>query len=221
MTRPSRNLLRVWIVACTVGELLGFGVAGTLAALVFRAIPDPNRPGLAVLLVLGAVTAGLAEGALLGACQWWALVRLYPRLPARSWVAATAFAAGLGWLIGSLPSTLISLSGAPTSSNSEPSTLLLLLGSCVGGAVLGAIFGAIQRHVLRAHAEGTWRWILSNAAGWAVALPLSYLAGSSEFAARSAGFALATAVIAGTFMGALVALATAVALRTMPPAHSP
>jgi hypothetical protein len=219
MTRPGRTALGLWIAACTAGELLGFGVGGTLAAVVFRAIPDPNRPALAALLVLGAVAAGLAEGALLGACQWWALVRIYPRLRARDWMLASALAAAIGWFAGSLPSTVISLTGTGTAAGAEsaPSDLTLVLGSSAGGAVLGALFGAVQRHVLRSQAAGTWRWVVSNAAGWAAALPLSYLAGSSELAARSLGFALAAAAVAGTLMGFLVALATAVTLRAMDP----
>jgi hypothetical protein len=215
LTRPGRRALGAWILACTLGELLGFGLAGTIAAIVFRAIPDPNRPALAVLLVLGAVSAGIAEGALLGACQWHALVRIYPGVRARDWMAASALASGLGWLVGSLPSTLMSLSNAPATAASEPDPLVLVIGTFAGGAVLGALFGGIQRRVLRSHAAGTWRWVASNAAGWAAALPLSYLAGSSETAASSVALAWATAVVAGTLMGLLVALATAMALRTM------
>ena len=215
----DRLTVQRWIVTCTVGELLGFACAGTIAYFVFTGIPDPTSIGMALGLLLGCMLAGVAEGMSLGFAQWLALRRAFPKLEAKAWLRASVLAAAGGWTVGALPSTIISLLGSfpasRSSAQAEPSTLWIVLGSALGGAVLGAAFGAMQWRALRAHAAHAERWVVSNAIGWGLALPWSYVAGSSAFAAESTLHAVTAVALAGLAMGSSVALADWFALRGM------
>ena len=208
-----------WIFFCTLGEFIGFASAGGIAYVVFTSIPDPTTLGLACALLAGCVLAGIAEGLSLGLGQWWALRGKFPELRARAWLGASVAAAAGGWILGGVPSTLISLlgrdAGSAAEAATEPSLVWLVGGSALGGVALGAAFGAIQWRTLRRHAPAARRWIASNALGWGLALPWSYVAGSSASAARSPLHALAAAAFAGLAMGFTVAVANWYALRAM------
>jgi hypothetical protein len=211
--RPS---LFGWIVACTVAELVGFAGAALwawLALSLFGNEPASAAARLGVLALM--VLAGVCEGALLGALQWLALRRWFDTLPARGWIAATGTVAALGWLLGMLPSTLI---GGPSEGAAvEPPLSLVLLGAALFGGLAGALFGWAQWLVLRAHARPARRWIVANAAGWALGLPWSYLAGSLADVSASLAWAVSCGVLAGALMGLSVALATAYALARLEP----
>lgn len=205
-----------WIAACTAAELVGFGGAALwawLAVSLFGSDSASRAARLGVLALM--VLAGVCEGALLGALQWLALRRWFATLPARSWIAATVAVAGLGWLLGMLPSTLIGGSGEAAAL--EPPLSVVLLGAVLFGGLAGALFGWAQWLVLRAHARPARRWIAANAAGWALGLPWSYLAGSLADVSRSPAWAVGCGVLAGALMGLSVALATAYALARLEP----
>ncbi|AKF10861.1 hypothetical protein DB32_008010 [Sandaracinus amylolyticus] len=209
-----------WTIACTLGELLGFGVGGALGASAFIAIPDPTTLPLAAMLVLACVIAGLIEGAVLGGMQWLALRTTYRSLPARAWIATTALAGATGWLLGSLPPTLVSLLGAPTTGDApawDPDLVTTVLVSAALGAVLGAMFGAFQWLALRRHASGAARWIAGNACAWALALPWSYVAGGMASAATRPDVMIAIVAGTGVMMGATVALVSGLFLRRIAP----
>jgi hypothetical protein len=222
MSATTLSLVR-WTAACSLGELLGFGVAGMLGALAFGAIPDPTTVPLAVALVLACAGAGLIEGALLGLFQWLALRSTFPSISARAWAGTTALAGATGWILGSLPPTLVSLLGGPPADASaawDPGLLETIAVSGALGLVLGAMFGVFQWIVLRKHADHAHRWIGANALAWMVALPWSYVAGSSV-PASSAPIVLALVAIGtGVSMGLTVALITGLFLRRLAPRSS-
>lgn len=204
-----------WIVACTAGEMLGFGAAALWAWLALRLFgTDPvsleARAGVLALMVL----AGVCEGAVLAVLQWSVLRRLFPTLPLPPWIGATVFVAALGWFVGMLPSTLAAAS-ATSSDGVEPSMLLMLLGAAMFGAVAGCAFGFAQWLVLRRHTRRAASWIWANALGWALGLPWSYVAGSAASVSESVPISVLIGALAGALMGASVALVTAQALRHM------
>jgi hypothetical protein len=210
-----------WTAACSVGELLGFGIAGVLGALAFRAIPDPTTVPLALALVLACAGAGLIEGALLGVFQWLAMRSAFPSISARAWAWTTALAGATGWILGSLPPTLFSLLGAePTDASApawDPGLVETVLVSSLLGLLLGAMFGGFQWLVLRKHAERAHRWIGANALAWMVALPWSYVAGSSVPASSPPVVLGLVAIGTGASMGVTVALITGLFLRRLAP----
>jgi hypothetical protein len=215
----KRVSLARWVLACTAGELIGFGAAGAIAAFAFGAIPDPTTVPLAVLLILACVAAGLVEGATLGLFQWLAMRRAFPSLRARAWTSVTALAGATGWFLGALPATLVSLSGASQSAEAnagwDPGMFTTVLASSGMGLALGAMFGVFQWIVLRKHAVNAHRWILANALGWAIALPWSFVAGSSVAASSSPALVWGVAALAGVMMGLTVALVTGFFLRRL------
>jgi hypothetical protein len=215
---PAQPELPRWIGACAAGELLGFGAAALwawLAVSIFGSDPISLRARLGVLALM--VLAGVCEGCVLGLLQGSALRAWFPGLRAQRWVLATAAVAALGWLLGMLPSTLITGSGG-ASASLEPPLPWVLAGSALFGAAAGAVFGFAQWLVLRRHAYDARRWISANALGWGIGLPWSYLAGSLADVSRSLAFALLCALIAGTLMGLSVALLTGRALARIQPA---
>jgi hypothetical protein len=210
-----------WMVACTLGALIGFGVGGGLAAIAFGAIPNPATSGLASALVLACVGAGLIEGAVLGTFQWLALRKVFPSLTIGAWTSVTALAGATGWALGALPSIAMSLmipSDVPAPV-SEPSPAITIVGAVGLGLALGAMFGAFQWLALRKHAARASLWIPANAFGWGLAMPWSFAAGASVSAASSPLLAASAAALAGMAMGFTVALVTGCFLRTIR-AHS-
>jgi hypothetical protein len=215
-TGDSELPLARWIIACTLGELIGFGVGGGLAALAFVSIPDPTSGPLATALLLACVGAGLVEGAILGAFQWLALRSALPSLTIAAWSSVTALAGATGWALGSLPSIVMSLtSGADAPPATDPGLLVTLLAASALGLALGALFGAFQWIALRRHVRRGGSWIAANAIAWALALPWSFVAGGSIAAASSPVLAVSGAALAGAAMGLTVALVTGLFLRRM------
>ena len=97
----ARAFYRRWLGWTVAGEAAGFTAAAITGAL--AATHDlPTVPEFALL-----VGAGSIEGALLGAGQAIAMMRLQlpPRMLLR-WPVVTRVAAALAWLIGLLPSSI-------------------------------------------------------------------------------------------------------------------
>ena len=99
----------------------------------------------------------------------------------------------------------------------EPPLWLVLPGAALFGGLAGALFGWAQWLVLRRHAQPAQGWITANAAGWALGLPWSYLAGSLADVSSTPAVAVLYGVLAGALMGLSVALATARALTQLEP----
>ena len=139
----ARAFYRRWLGWTVAGEAAGFTAAAITGAL--AATHDlPTVPEFALL-----VGAGSIEGALLGAGQAIAMMRLQlpPRMLLR-WPVVTSVAAALAWLIGLLPSSI------PHIPWSSPVTWLL------GSALLLSIPTA-QYLLLRSviHTAGRWIWV--------------------------------------------------------------
>lgn len=209
----KRASLRDWVLACTAGELLGFGLAGGLAALAFTAIPDPSSAVDAVVLVAACIAVGLVEGATFGLFQWIVLRRMFPRLGARAWIAASAIAGAAGWFLGALPSTLVALFADPRGTPWDPSIAETVFLASACGVALGALLGAIQWTVLRRHAERARQWIAANAIAWGLALAWSFFVGS--IASRSPWLVWGASAAAGIAMGLTVAVITGLFLASL------
>ena len=161
-------MLERWITVTVLGEAIGFGGAMALGRGVIALVGEPDVGPMAELLVLGlSATAGLVEGACLGLAQWLVLRRVFPRLPLRHWVTATALGAALAWVIGM---------GAGSHAPSLPPPAPVLAAIVVAaGLVLGGLLGAAQALALRRHIAGVGRWILASAIGWMIGLLFAFI----------------------------------------------
>jgi hypothetical protein len=198
--RGSQGLWVRWVLAMTIGELVGFAIPVAVGAGAWSL-------GLSDLAIAILVTlAGAGEGAVLGFAQWLAL-RHTLAIERRDWVLATGLAAVVAYAIGMLPSNLGDLSRFNSA---------LLIGV---GAVLGVIFlvsiGFAQWLVLRwAVPHAAW-WIVANAVAWplGVAVPVVGLALVPDNAPPVVW--IVTGIVCGVLMGVVVGALTGIALIWM------
>jgi MFS family permease len=170
--------------------------------------PDPISVGVKVAMLFLKSLSGLAEGIVLGTLQGTVLRRLYPRLSLFAWVGLTALLAIFGWAVGSAIPIFGSFSDQD---QSEPPLLLTLAFASLFGLIVGALFGGIQALALSRAAHNSHWWTIVNAVGWAIALPVIYLAASlpNEFSTiwQVAAAGLASGIVAGVLLGAVTGLA--------------
>ncbi len=196
---------RQWVIANSAAELVGLGIVGASAYLVIGAAGEPeSRAGMLGYAVL-AVGLGGVEGAIVGYAQAIVLRRRLPAL--RSWVAATVAGAMIAWFLGMLPSTLMGLQ-SPTSSEPPPemSDALQLALAVPLGMVAGIVLAFPQWRVLRRYVPRAGWWLPANALGWAVAMPLVFVAAG----VRPGGSPLVIGVIVVASLAAAGAAAGAV-----------
>ncbi|HEU0182053.1 MAG TPA: hypothetical protein VFR16_07670 [Agromyces mariniharenae] len=205
-----------WVLANAIGEGIGLGGSLLVGAGIVMLLGAQFGPWFEVATAVAAVALGtLFEGVVVGYAQWRVLRDPLPALARSSWVWATAIGAGIAWLLGMVPSTVISLvsgqveaTDAPSSTTiAEPSLGIMLLAAAGLGLVLGPVLASVQVVVLRRHVAHAWQWIPANAAAWALALPLTYLGPSIMFDVGvnvlGVGILLACVVAAGAVVGAV------------------
>jgi hypothetical protein len=155
-------LLHAWIVALTLGELVGFAIPSAAGAISLAL----DVPELALPLLL--IPAGAGEGAALGFAEWVVLRRAFPGIAARTWTGLTAAVAALAWALALIPSTV--------SDAFDPSVwVLIAIWIPASPSFLLAIGGA-QWIELRHHAAGAKRWIVINAIAWPVGVLMPIIA---------------------------------------------
>ncbi len=183
-----------WTRAVTLGEIAGFSVPAVVAALALGAGPLAQ---LAVILL-----AGIAEGAILGLAQAYALRTALPTIATRDWVRATAGGAAIAWTVGALPIMLgESLLRWP------PAVLALL------AMTLLAAMGLLQWRLLRQHARRAWWWVPATAGSWLAALAAFALVTSPLWQEGQPVFlVIAIGVLGGSVMAFTVAALTGAAL---------
>ena len=203
------SFYRRWIVANGSSEALGLGttflVGRAVAPWLASRSPADTLLGAAAAVVLGT----LLEGVVVGLAQEQVLRDVLPGLRPRAWTTATALGAGMAWLIGMIPSTILGLVAPSegTTAPVEPSPLVQYSLAAILGLVTGPILGLFQWIVLRRHARRAGRWLWANAAAWAVGMPVIFL--GMELVPWSRGGVAAAAAIyavcgaAGLLVGAI------------------
>ena len=134
---------------------------------------------------------------------------------------ATGVGAFLAWLLGMVPSTVLSLgagSGGASSAPTEPSNMVVLGLAFLMGLVLEPVLGFAQWLVLRRYVSYVALWMPANALAWAFGMAVIF-AGIDP--AISGGFGLLSVVIlgltlacAGAVVGAIHGLALVWLLRS-------
>ena len=202
-----------WVGVCAAAELLGIALGTGWWVAMDRIAPDPaSLAGKFAMLGLKSLS-GLVEGVVLGLLQGLVLRRLYPRLPLPAWIALTALLAIGGWAAGSA----IPIFGGPGGEEpAEPSLFLSIVLAAGFGLAAGALFGAVQAAALRRAASASYWWIIVNAAGWALALPVIYAAASLPDAASPIWLILAAGLASGATAGIVLGAVTGLAFWRMP-----
>ena len=188
------GLRRRWILACLIGELVGFLPPATAgAALSTIGVTD-------LILVVGLTITGLMEGAILGVAQSRVLARHAPAVNGRAWVVATTEAAGFAWFVGMGGGALMGSQIAPAG------LLLALLVPAWAAALLS--MGYLQWRVMRSALPRSRRWIWVTSGAWllGVMIPVAALSlAPNDWPGWAHGL---IAVLAAVAMGATVGTLT-------------
>jgi hypothetical protein len=155
------------------------------------------------------VSAGLVEGAVLGAAQSVVLRREFLGFSRSSWIAATSVGAAAAWCLGMLPSTFY-----PAWTDWSP-VLTVSLAVVLGLALLATI-GFAQWLVLRHHLARSRTWVPANAVAWLLGLGvLMGIAMPLWSEGQSTVLVVAIGVLGGLAMAATVAVVTGVWLARL------
>jgi hypothetical protein len=160
-----------WVAANALGEMLGLGATFAVIALAFSGLDDQAGAGSVLPIFVLAVASGAIEATLVGLAQWWAMHPWFPTITRRAWWLATLVGALVAYVLGYLPSTLMSLSSdASQSQATEPPQWGVLLLAAGLGAVAGAVLSFAQcSRVPRAG----W-WVPANMLAWSVGMPIIF-----------------------------------------------
>ena len=177
MPRTDRVFYWNWVIANGWAECAGLGTTFSLGRLIAPFLE--NRSGAATVLggALLAVLLGIIlEGVVVGVAQERVLRQRLVELKPRSWVTATAAGAGLAWLAGMVPSTILALSSgeSPETQPAEPGAMVQYALAMGLGFVTGPILGVAQWTVLRGGVEHPGRWLWANALAWAAGMPIIF-----------------------------------------------
>jgi hypothetical protein len=211
-------VLERWITVTVLGEAIGFGGAMALGRGVIALVGEPDVGPMAEILILGlSAVAGLVEGACLGLAQWLVLRRVFPRLPLRHWVLATALGAALAWVIG--------MSAGSHTPNQPPPAPVLAAIVVAGGLVVGALLGAAQALALRRHiagvpgVSGVGPWILASAVGWMIGLMFAFVGVALTPEPGTSLYNVGVMVVCGAAMAIAPAIATGRVLQDLARDH--
>lgn len=213
-------IYRRWILANAIAEGLGLGGTFVIGLIIAPHVDDSQ--GVAAILAGAAAAIGLGvllEGVLVGWAQGRVLCAALPPLRRSTWIRATSAGAGLAWVLGMVPSTVIALveSTSPTSPSpavtgagtgtgtvTEPSALVIYALAALLGCVAGPILGGIQARALGRHVPRASRWVWANARAWAVGMVVIFV-GMDVLPWASGGVALwAGLVLVSSIAGAVV-----------------
>ena len=156
-----------WVVAFTLGELVGFGVAALAGLTIHRLLAEAEPATRSCMLYVVAILDGAGEGAVLGWFQVRVMKRVLPRVRKAQWIRNTALAAAFAWALGMLGPTLDEVIGIPVG-------LQIAISVMAAPAILLSIGGA-QALALRGLVGRPGIWIIANALGWLVGLPWTFV----------------------------------------------
>lgn len=197
----NKNILWLrWTIANALSELLGLGATFAIIGLLFSKIDTQHTAGILIAFVL-TVLSGAIEATIVSLAQWWAMHRWFATIGCFSWWRATLIGALLGYALGYLPSTLMSMGQtAAQPVQAEPPEWVVLLLAAGLGAVAGAILSFAQWLVFRSKVRRAGLWIPANMLAWAVGMPVLFW--GMDIAFRMTGIWQTVLVIGGTLLAA-------------------
>jgi hypothetical protein len=220
---PDLRWLAGWVVICALAEWLGIGAAVLWYGAVLSAFGEPVALAPRIGVWLTASAAALPEAIVLGGLQAFWLRTIWPGLSAARWILATMAVGLIGWGVGAfIPLFMFPESGGAAQSPAadptaafDPSLGAIALFATLFGLAVGAVFGLGQALALPTGSRARRLWIIGNAAGWAVGLPLIYVAAHLASDLPGWGARIGLWMAGGLGAGLAVGAATAVVLRLM------
>lgn len=156
--------------------MIGLGLTFAITGLFFSRIGEQNSIASILFSFVVAVLSGAVEATFVGLAQWWAMHPWFPSIEKFAWWRATLIGALIAYVLGYLPSTLMSM-GQATASNApatEPAQWIVLLLAAGMGAVGGAVLSFAQWLVLRGKVDRAGSWIPANMLAWLFGMPVIF-----------------------------------------------
>ena len=198
-----------WTLANALSEMVGLGLTFAITGLFFANLGEQNTVVSILLSFLVAVLSGAVEATIVGLAQWWAMHPGFPSIGRFAWWRATLIGALIAYVLGYLPSTLMSMgeatsAGAPLA---EPPQWIVLLLAAGMGAVGGAVLSFAQWLVMRGRVQGAGIWIPANMLAWLFGMPIIFwgidLAFKMSTIWQSVLVTAVTLFVAGAVVGAV------------------
>jgi hypothetical protein len=157
--------------------MLGLGLTFDVGASVITRLESQQSVTVVLISFLVAVASGAIEATLVGLAQWWAMHPWFPGITRRAWWLATLVGALLAYVLGYLPSTLMSLGEQASESQApvaEPAQWIVLLLAAGLGVLGGAVLSFAQSLTMRKTVSRAFRWIPANMLAWLVGMPIIF-----------------------------------------------
>jgi hypothetical protein len=172
----KNKLFQRWTLANALAELIGLGLTFLITGLVFSKLDSQQTVTSIILIFVFAVLSGAVEATIVGLAQWWAMKPWFAMVSRFAWWRGTMIGALIAYVLGYLPSTLMSMGEATTQSApmEEPAQWVVLLLAAGMGAVGGAVLSFAQWLELRGKVERAGIWIPANMLAWAFGMPVIF-----------------------------------------------
>ena len=209
MTNSQRQLWFRWIGANAFGELFGLGLTFIITGFAFSKLDNQQTMTGILLSFVFAVTSGAVEATILGLAQWWAMHPWFPIIERFAWWRGTLIGALIAYVLGYLPSTLMSMGEATAQSAPmvEPPQWIVLLLAAGLGAVGGAVLSFAQWLAMRGKVRRAGLWIPANMLAWFFGMPVIFwgidLAFKMSALWQSVLLMAGTLLLAGAVVGAI------------------
>jgi hypothetical protein len=167
------------VAANALGEVFGLGSTFAVGAVVISSLGNQQNVFVILITFLVAVASGAIEATFVGLAQWWAMHPWFPMIKRTSWWLATLIGALVAYVLGYLPSTLMSLGEQASQTQApaaEPAQWVVLLLAAGLGAVGGAVLSFAQWLTMRHKVKGASIWIPANMFAWLVGMPIIFWA---------------------------------------------
>ncbi len=205
----QNKLFQRWTLANALAELFGLGLTFVITGLVFSNLDGQGTVTSILLSFIFAVLSGTVEATVVGLAQWWAMNPWFPMVSRSGWWRGTLIGAMIAYVLGYLPSTLMSMGEAANQSApvEEPAQWIVLLLAAGMGAVGGAVLSFAQWLELRGKVEKAGIWIPANMLAWAFGMPVIFwgvdVAFKMPLVWKSVSVMAGALLIAGGIVGAI------------------
>lgn len=209
MDNDRHQLWFRWVGANAFGELFGLGLTFLITGLVFSKLDSQQTITSILLSFVFAVISGAVEATIVGLAQWWAMNPWFPTIERFAWWRGTLVGALIAYVLGYLPSTLMSMGEATVQSApiTEPPQWIVLLLAAGIGAVGGAVLSFAQWLVMRGKVKHAGVWIPANMLAWFFGMPVIFwgidLAFKMSTLWQSILLMAVTLLLAGAIVGAI------------------
>jgi len=156
--------------------MFGLGLTFLITGLVFSKLDSQQTMTSILLTFIFAVASGAIEATLVGLTQWWAMHPWFPTIERFAWWRGTLIGALIAYVLGYLPSTLMSMGETSASSApaAEPAQWIVLLLAAGLGTVGGAVLSFAQWLAMRGKVQRAGTWIPANMLAWTFGMPIIF-----------------------------------------------